>query len=74
MHYLVKRNPYGDLLFWSSRHKGFRYDGGSGYASLESAKKAFSIIIDTYQIQPDLVEIMSTESILNHYNTVTSLD
>lgn len=74
MHYLVRRNSYGDLLFWSSRHKGFRYDGGSGYASLDSAKKAFSAIMETYNVSAENVEIMSHESILNFYNKVTSCD
>lgn len=74
MHYLVRRNAYGDLLFWNSRAKGFRYDGGSSYASLDSAKMAFRAIIEKYKVQSDSIEIMSHESILNHYNTVTSLD
>lgn len=74
MFYLVKRNSLGDLLFYNARKKGFRYDGGSSYASLESAKTAFNILAENNQINADEVEIFSHESILNHYNTVTSLD
>lgn len=74
MFYLVKRNVYGDLLFYNARKKGFRYDAGSGYASLESAKSAFKILSENNQINSNEVEIFSTESVLNHYNTVTSLD
>ena len=74
MFYLVKRNSLGDLLFYNARKKGFRYDGGSSYASLESAKTAFNILAENNQINADEVEIFSHESILNHYNMVTSLD
>jgi hypothetical protein len=74
MHYLVKRNAYGDLLFWNPKRKNFSYSGGCGYASLDSAKTAFRAIMDTYNVSPENVEIMSHESVLNFYNKVTSCD
>ena len=73
MYYIVKKNVYGDYLFWNSRHKNFRYSGGSAYASLNGAKTAFSAIISTYGIDPSGVEIASQETILNSYNQVTTL-
>lgn len=72
MYYITKKNIYGDYLFWSSHAKNFRYSGGSGYASLNSAKQAFSAIIRTYGIDPAGVEIASRETILNDFNRVTS--
>ena len=74
IYYIVKRNSYGDYLFWNHRRKNFNYSsaGGSGYASLNSAKTAFSAIINTYGIDPVGIEIASTETILNSYNRVTS--
>ena len=73
MWYIAKKNQYGDYLFWNAHHKNFRYSGGSGYASLDGVKKAFSAIIQTYKIDPAGVEIVSTETILNSYNQVLSL-
>lgn len=73
MYYIVRRNAFGDYVFWNSRFKNFRYTGGSAYASLDSAKKAFVSIVETYNIDASDVEIVSTETILNSYNQVKSL-
>ena len=73
MYYIAKKNSYGDYLFWHAHHKNFRYSGGSSYASLDSAKKAFSAIISTYNISPVGVEVVSHETVLNNYSKVTSL-
>lgn len=72
MWYIVKKNPYGDYLFWHSRYKNFQYSGGSSYASFNGAKAAFRAIMETYGIDPVGIEIASTETILNSYNRVTS--
>lgn len=73
MYYIIKKNAYGDFLFWNARKKNFSYMGGSKYASQESAVTAFSLIVNTYNISSDNVEIYSHESILNHYQKVTSI-
>ena len=73
MYYIVKKNVYGDYLFWSSKRKNFSYSGGSAYASLDSAKKAASIISHNYKIGIQEIEIASHEAIVNHYQTVTSI-
>jgi hypothetical protein len=73
MWYICKKNAYGDYLFWSSRRKNFNYSSGSSYASLDSAKRAFSAIISTYNISPIGVEVVSHEAVLNNYNKVTSI-
>jgi hypothetical protein len=73
MWYIVKRNAFGDYLFWHAHHKNFRYSGGSSYASLDGAKKAFSAIISTYNISPVGVEVVSHEAVLNNYNKVTGI-
>lgn len=67
MYYLTKKNTSGDYLFWSAHHKNFRYSGGSSYASLEGAKKAYSIIVHNHNLNPAEVEITSAETILNSY-------
>jgi hypothetical protein len=68
MFYITRKNSWGEYLFWNAHHKNFKYSGGSGYASLNSAKTALSSIIHTYKISPVGVEIASTETILNSYN------
>lgn len=73
MYYIVKKNAFGEYIFWNARVKNFRYNGGSAYASLDGAKKAFSAIVETYNIDASGVEIVSTETILNSYNQVMSL-
>ena len=67
MYYLTKKNSSGDYLFWNSKWKNFRYSGGSSYASLESAKKAYSIIVQNHNLNPAEIEVISAEAILNSY-------
>lgn len=74
MFYICKKNTFSDYLFWNARTKIFSYSGGTGYASLESAKKAFSIIVEKYRLSSNTIEILSHEAIINSFKKVTSLD
>lgn len=67
MHYIVKKNANGDYLFWNAKHKNFRYSGGSAYASLDGAKKAFSIIVQNHNLNAAEIEVASAETIINSY-------
>lgn len=68
MFLITKKNANNDYLFWNARTKNFNYSKPTKYGSLNSAKTALSVIIQTYKISPVGVEIASVETILNSYN------